>query len=213
MGVFMEKFKPGKLKGREMEIGRLYLSGRGMPEIARMFSVSLSAIKYCLKTRGIPRRSNSAAQKLRPKATHCRKGHALSLDNLDSRGRCKICRTLQNSRRWGKDSEKLKANRRAWGEANPEYQKDYDLRRSVGITLAEREIKRAAQNNRCLICGDEFIKTPHVDHDHETGIVRDLLCERCNPGIALFLHDPVRLDAASAYCRRWKEIIDALSKG
>ena len=37
-----------------------------------------------------------------------------------------------------------------------------------------------AQGSRCMICGKGFIKTPHIDHDHSTGKIRGLLCNRCN---------------------------------
>jgi hypothetical protein len=36
-----------------------------------------------------------------------------------------------------------------------------------------------AQLGRCGVCKEE-LKNPHVDHNHTTGVVRGLLCRRCN---------------------------------
>ena len=44
------------------------------------------------------------------------------------------------------------------------------------------------QNNSCAICGvleSKCSKKLHVDHDHKTGIVRGLLCSRCNAMIGM----------------------------
>jgi hypothetical protein len=66
-----------------------------------------------------------------------------------------------------------------------------------------------AQRNRCAICGDEPVaggvkaaSRLHVDHDHATGKVRDLLCNRCNQGIGYFKDDPDLFAAAADYIRR-----------
>lgn len=47
-------------------------------------------------------------------------------------------------------------------------------------------IKKA--NNKCQICGVEFTKISpaHIDHDHETGIIRGVLCRNCNSALGLF---------------------------
>ena len=39
------------------------------------------------------------------------------------------------------------------------------------------------QNGRCGVCGNFFIETPKIDHNHKTGEVRGLLCHRCNVGL------------------------------
>lgn len=38
------------------------------------------------------------------------------------------------------------------------------------------------QCGRCPIC-NSVLKSPHVDHDHATGMVRAILCSRCNTAI------------------------------
>ena len=60
------------------------------------------------------------------------------------------------------------------------------------------------QNNKCAICGAEFgvnhIKDyPHVDHDHNTGVVRGLLCLKCNAGLGLFGDNIDNLVSAICY--------------
>jgi len=50
----------------------------------------------------------------------------------------------------------------------------------------------------CQICGVEASDL-EVDHCHETGKVRGVLCGRCNKGIAIFDRDPVWLINATAY--------------
>lgn len=60
------------------------------------------------------------------------------------------------------------------------------------------------QNNRCGICGNEFLKDDKisVDHDHKTGIVRGLLCHACNVGLGLFRDEIERLKKAIDYLKR-----------
>lgn len=58
---------------------------------------------------------------------------------------------------------------------------DKILQRRFGISSAEYDLKLARQNGKCAIC----LLPPtgrrlDVDHNHETGQVRDLLCQACN---------------------------------
>jgi hypothetical protein len=77
------------------------------------------------------------------------------------------------------------------------------LRRKYGISLADFDSMATAQGGRCAICGTGEpggnYGNLHVDHCHETGAVRGLLCTRCNTGIGLLRESPVALRAAAAY--------------
>jgi hypothetical protein len=72
--------------------------------------------------------------------------------------------------------------------------------RRYGLTEREVDDLRAEQSDRCAICGDTAPQ--HLDHDHETGAIRRLLCQRCNHGLGLFRDDPMLLRAAAEYVER-----------
>jgi hypothetical protein len=69
----------------------------------------------------------------------------------------------------------------------------------------------AAQDHKCAICGDPIIRGRrgagigqhglHIDHCHNGGGVRGLLCEHCDRGLGQFKDSPEILDAAAKYLR------------
>jgi hypothetical protein len=92
---------------------------------------------------------------------------------------------------------------------HPEKYRGHDLKRSFGIDLAEYQRKFAAQGGVCAICAQPERDTRNgkakwlaVDHDHQTGAVRDLLCCACNKSLGNMNEDPERLEKAAAYLRR-----------
>ena len=77
--------------------------------------------------------------------------------------------------------------------------------RKYGITLAQKEQMVTAQNGCCAICDKPLsgYKNSHVDHDHNTGKVRAILCNKCNLGIG-HLNDSVYIvDRALTYLKKW----------
>lgn len=81
------------------------------------------------------------------------------------------------------------------------------LQRLYGITEAEYEAMWLWQGGVCAICLQPEKARDHrsgklrelsVDHDHETGVVRGLLCHNCNKALGL-LGDGTLLLAAFAY--------------
>ena len=73
-----------------------------------------------------------------------------------------------------------------------------------GITPDRYEALLSEQDGRCAICGTDRPSLNRetmffVDHDHQTGAVRGLLCTNCNTGLGKFGDDPDRIRAAIAY--------------
>lgn len=68
-----------------------------------------------------------------------------------------------------------------------------------GIRPAEYMEMLRVQRGKCAICNDPFGKAPHIDHCHETGVIRALLCYTCNVGLGSFRDEPLLLRMAAAY--------------
>jgi hypothetical protein len=81
---------------------------------------------------------------------------------------------------------------------------DQSLRRLYGITLEQYKAKEAEQEGRCAVCGQvpETDRRMHVDHDHVTGKLRDLLCHHCNLLLGNAQDSVERLRLAIAYLQR-----------
>jgi hypothetical protein len=90
--------------------------------------------------------------------------------------RCKTCsNTLARPRKPRTKEQRLKAR----------------LKTKYGITLEEYDQMLKAQNGKCAICGtrksgNKQTNRLAVDHDHETGFIRGLLCSACNSGLGNF---------------------------
>jgi len=71
------------------------------------------------------------------------------------------------------------------------------IKHFYGIDLLEYERIRDSQNGRCATCGKEALL--HLDHCHETGRVRSMLCGNCNRALGLVAESPETLRAMLAY--------------
>ncbi|MFE2488853.1 endonuclease VII domain-containing protein [Streptomyces mirabilis] len=107
--------------------------------------------------------------------------NATASDGLSTR--CKACRAIQG--------------------------REGHLKRHYGMTEAERDEMIASQMGLCVIC----LKAPavHVDHCHETGRVRGVLCFNCNSAIGKLGDDPDAVRRAAAYLEGspWKPTLVA----
>jgi hypothetical protein len=90
-----------------------------------------------------------------------------------------------------------------------EYQKKYTLKRSYGISTDQYNDMMNKQNGKCSIC-NEPLKKPNIDHEHQTGYVRDILCHNCNTGIGYFKENPELLQKGIEYLEKHKNILNEL---
>ncbi len=106
--------------------------------------------------------------------------------------------------------KRLAEKQKEWTKNNPRKATESVIKAKYGITLDEYEAKLASQDNKCALCGKfEVIKGRRlaIDHSHETGQIRDLLCSLCNKGLGLFQEDPTILLKAVEYLRKWGIVI------
>ena len=86
--------------------------------------------------------------------------------------------------------------------------RDLILRRNYGIRLGEFDELMKIQNGVCGICESSKSLDRNgnqarlcVDHDHQTGMVRGLLCSTCNSALGLFKDDARLLTRALMWIR------------
>ena len=88
------------------------------------------------------------------------------------------------------------------GTMSPDSIRAKNLRDRYGMTVAEYDGLLHSQGGVCAICETD---TPggrgrfHVDHCHESGKIRGLLCNDCNVGIGRLADDALRCIQAAKY--------------
>jgi hypothetical protein len=102
--------------------------------------------------------------------------------------------------------EDQRAAQKRWREANRERHaaqtRAAKLMQKYGLTIADFDALLESQGHRCAICPSTVPGGRgawHVDHDHQTGKVRGLLCSHCNRALGMFKDDPEALRAAANY--------------
>lgn len=109
------------------------------------------------------------------------------------------------------NKERISAHQQIYRVANREKARSNHLQRTYGITLAEYDEMLEAQGGKCAICGktpEENNRRLDVDHNHDTGVVRGLLCNDCNSGIGRFYDNTSFLHRAADYLRAAQLLVD-----
>lgn len=134
-------------------------------------------------------------------------------DDRNPSGSCRPCARAGAKRRKDANPDKVRADavergRRHRARMSVDIRKirnrKYNLIRALrdfGLTSEQYDRMYAEQEGRCGICRNEPKGTHrlHIDHDHDTNIVRALLCSKCNTAIGLMDENTELLAAASRY--------------
>ena len=97
---------------------------------------------------------------------------------------------------------------KTWRQKNPEKAKELSRIHSwksanINITYDEYLHLKKIQDNKCAICNSlPSTKELAVDHNHTTGSIRGLLCDRCNKCLGLFKDDSNLLHNAFSYLEK-----------
>lgn len=90
-----------------------------------------------------------------------------------------------------------------------EYRREHHLKKKYGMTAVDFQNEWDACNGLCSICETQMIMPEYsrgqklhaacVDHDHDSGKFRGLLCNACNKAIGLLQDNPDVISKAWRY--------------
>ena len=134
-----------------------------------------------------------------------------SKDKGQSSGLRPECRECV-SKYYYKNKERINKKNKEWREKNKKKLREKDLKNKYNITTKEYKKLKKDQKNSCAICGKkETRKTNNgktqrlsIDHDHETGKVRGLLCKNCNSVLGYIKEDILLLKNMIKYLIKHK---------
>lgn len=136
--------------------------------------------------------------------------------------RCSKCkRALPATAEFFYKNRKLKHGLDYWCKTcKKKYDKIYHKLKNFNISIKDFEKLLEEQNQRCAICGRNFnelfrkynnkttVRTPRIDHDHKTGKIRGILCNRCNMLLGRCVDNPYILIKAVNYLEENKKRVE-----
>lgn len=116
---------------------------------------------------------------------------------------CKPCAVAKVTASRYKNPASHRRSSKVWREANPGRRADNHAKWKYGMAHGTYASMLEAQKGLCAICGTDkpggLSTRFHIDHCHDTGAVRGLLCTNCNTGIGQLKHSIPFLEKAKRY--------------
>lgn len=109
-------------------------------------------------------------------------------DDFGTQGQCNPCKAIWGREWYANNTDKVRNSAKKWRAGNSQTYVDghrrYHLKKKYGMTLETYDAMLADQGNKCAICETKNPQGPGkrfmVDHNHDSGVVRGLLCSHCN---------------------------------
>lgn len=114
----------------------------------------------------------------------------------------------KNKDYYDNNREAVIAQKKAYNMTHADKKKNAALIKKYGITLQEYRTILSVQPD-CPICGCKLQEKGHapssavVDHCHETGLIRGIICLACNTGLGMFRDNIAALMNAKLYLQKW----------
>jgi len=114
-----------------------------------------------------------------------------------------VAQARETARSWrARNPSKVKEQAKRARIKYPDKYRKFFLKDEYGITVEQYNEMFKQQDGKCAICETHqsvLSRRLSVDHDHETGKVRSLLCNFCNTAIGSFKDKPELLSRAIEY--------------
>lgn len=154
--------------------------------------------------------------------SRCGETKALDEFHVHSQGlggrqsRCKACTNIERRDFRALHPERHKELDKARYPDRKRQMRDRFLRKTYDISIEDYEWMVDQQDGLCAIClkepvGEYNLSILHVDHDHQIGFNRSLLCQRCNLAIGQFDEDIEVMQRAINYIRFYREIFEGVA--
>lgn len=92
------------------------------------------------------------------------------------------------------------------------------LKRNYGMSPSDEERLWEEQGGLCAVCDQPMVRGARgrsamcIDHDHESGRVRAMLCNECNTALGMLAEDPDRIFNLLAYVLADRKVKQCLMK-
>lgn len=130
--------------------------------------------------------------------------HQFAVNSKGKHGFKSICKSCSNKAQRSLAKRRREEDPVKWSQ----YRRDKLLKSAYGMTQEDFDRMLESQDGGCAVCGvteNQVTDVMFVDHCHDTGKVRGLLCSLCNSGIGKLQDNPEIILKAYRYLLKHKE--------